>query len=388
MLMSSLTVLDGIYVVLAATALLVLRAVQTRLPRSTQGLLAWRLAVSFSMADAVLPWLSSQPAFLVAPLNVWMSALDFGLKLAVLVTGIRIMQHQVQQSWSLARAIVLAVLGFVIHAGLLAALPLEQTPYLCLWGFQPVLAYAAWTAWQGARHGMLPVWLPAPWLAMMATLAGLSVLQGRWWTWPPEWVLRSGWMIFLTLGLSMGLYLLGWTLREQAFGMRHRDELTHVLNPNGIQEAWSMVLSFIRRVGQRVSVVILCIDGSAATPSLQKSLAQRLREQWPGLDLIGRLDEQHWVVILPGYDANTALHIVERLRYAWSREPHQLDGRWIRTTLSVGVSSASAAKLNWPDLQVAARKALRVAQAEGGDRCVFQEVLPDIEATEYEELRT
>ena len=107
MLMSSLTVLDGIYVVLAATALLVLRAVQTRLPRSTQGLLAWRLAVSFSMADAVLPWLSSQPAFLVAPLNVWMSALDFGLKLAVLVTGIRIMQHQVQQSWSLARAIVL-----------------------------------------------------------------------------------------------------------------------------------------------------------------------------------------------------------------------------------------------------------------------------------------
>ena len=67
--------------------------------------------------------------------------------------------------WSLARAIVLAVLGFVIHAGLLAALPLEQTPYLCLWGFQPVLAYAAWTAWQGARHGMLPVWLPAPWLA-------------------------------------------------------------------------------------------------------------------------------------------------------------------------------------------------------------------------------
>src|SRR5574343_448107 len=155
MLMSSLTVLDGIYVVLAATALLVLRAVQTRLPRSTQGLLAWRLAVSFSMADAVLPWLSSQPAFLVAPLNVWMSALDFGLKLAVLVTGIRIMQHQVQQSWSLARAIVLAVLGFVIHAGLLAALPLVQIPYLCLWGFQPVLAYAAWTAWQGARHGML-----------------------------------------------------------------------------------------------------------------------------------------------------------------------------------------------------------------------------------------
>jgi diguanylate cyclase (GGDEF)-like protein len=153
------------------------------------------------------------------------------------------------------------------------------------------------------------------------------------------------------------------------------DPLTELLNRRGIQAAAEVELARYARSHQELALVVLDLDffkllndryghpgGDAVLCEFSVFLRSMIRET----DIAGRIGGEEFVLILPGIDAQTALHTIERLRLAVAEHTFEVGSRLTRVTASFGIAVSCGRKdLTWDRLHHEADQALYTAKAAG-----------------------
>lgn len=108
-------------------------------------------------------------------------------------------------------------------------------------------------------------------------------------------------------------------LQQALHGQVSTDEVTGLLNRRGLMSQLEAQVSRSRRYQNVLSVVVMrlrCVGGPVEQPALQvlTAVGRVLRDQtrWP--DIIGRWDEQDFVLVLPETSAESAGLLAEKLR--------------------------------------------------------------------------
>lgn len=158
-----------------------------------------------------------------------------------------------------------------------------------------------------------------------------------------------------------------------------RDGLTQLLNYRALTESLEREFARSLRSNAAISVVMLDIDhfksindryGHPAGDRVLQQLAQRLRQQSRGQDVVGRSGGEEFMMVLPDTHALGATILAERVRLAISSAQMDLgEGRRARVTVSLGVADFPAIGVeSADDLVRRADEALYQAKQQGRDR--------------------
>lgn len=109
--------------------------------------------------------------------------------------------------------------------------------------------------------------------------------------------------------------------------------------------------------------------GHAAGDLVLKVVVACCQSQLRNNDVLGRLGGEEFAVVLPGADAASGLRVAERIRERIANAPIVFDGRAIRVTVSIGLSTFDGVK-PFETLLTDADAALYRAKREGRDRVV------------------
>ncbi len=130
-----------------------------------------------------------------------------------------------------------------------------------------------------------------------------------------------------------------------------------------------------RLTGQPVSLVLCDVDGFKAVndehghdrgDAVLRDVAYELRKLLRSFELVYRLGGEEFLLVLPGIGLQGACVTAERLRRRWSRRGR----RGIPITISLGVSAASGADVDYETLFKAADEALYEAKRQGRNRVI------------------
>ncbi|MDP2809013.1 MAG: diguanylate cyclase [Rhodocyclaceae bacterium] len=158
------------------------------------------------------------------------------------------------------------------------------------------------------------------------------------------------------------------------------DPATGVLTRIALLRQTEQALSFVHRHGGPVSAVLIGFDGIDELAAAEGDpVAEMLVAQFSRLlagtvrreDLLGRWTERELAIALPGIDEVQARAFAGRLRLAMARADIRHQGRPLKATVSIGVSSSPM------DTAAGAEALMTVAEArmvkarnEGGDRVI------------------
>jgi diguanylate cyclase (GGDEF)-like protein/PAS domain S-box-containing protein len=173
-------------------------------------------------------------------------------------------------------------------------------------------------------------------------------------------------------------------LREQSI----RDPLTNLFNRRYFEEAIPREAAYAVRSGEPLTIAALDIDlfkrvndenGHAAGDALLQAFAGVLSREARASDLACRMGGDEFLVILRSTPLDTAIHLVERWRTAFSASPIDLGGgSVVRSSVSIGVALFHAGRETIEDAMRRADSALYEAKRLGRDRVVSAEALgPD-----------
>lgn len=133
-----------------------------------------------------------------------------------------------------------------------------------------------------------------------------------------------------------------------------------------------------RRHGNVLSCAVLQVDrlpqlvdlyGAALRTSVRQNLATLVHKKTRGSDLLGLVNEDRMVLLLPETPADGAVLVVERLLRAFLDLEVSVDGKVLALTLSAGVStSVGKDTIFFDSLLGQAEAALERATAAGGGR--------------------
>ncbi|WP_369941949.1 sensor domain-containing diguanylate cyclase [Xanthomonas medicagonis] len=245
-----------------------------------------------------------------------------------------------------------ALLVAVIALPALLPLPWLETlgralvnPLLILGG-PLLLGIAVAAAWRGSRYAGLFLlgWTPLLLVTALGSLQGFGMVAH--WTWSEEAALAAG--AFEALVLSLGLAERSTSLRrdrDQARQLADLDPLTGLFNRRAWHERLTALKQATRRRRQPLALMFLDVDhfkrlndryGHRAGDDGLRALAQALREELRGDDLIGRYGGEEFVIALPGIDAAQATPIAERIRERF-RAQAALAFPELQPTVSIGV---------------------------------------------------
>ncbi|EHR70278.1 diguanylate cyclase (GGDEF) domain-containing protein [Burkholderiales bacterium JOSHI_001] len=158
-----------------------------------------------------------------------------------------------------------------------------------------------------------------------------------------------------------------------------RDALTGLLNRGEWLRQLQAQHRWLGRFGEPFSVLLLDIDhfkrindtwGHPAGDAVLVSTAQLLLSTVRGMDVVGRLGGEEFVVLLPRADAAEALAAAERLRSALAATALAWKQQAIELTVSVGVATATDADETPERLIERADAAMYVAKRSGRNRSV------------------
>jgi len=111
-------------------------------------------------------------------------------------------------------------------------------------------------------------------------------------------------------------------------------------------------------------------DGNAVVRHLAAGLSASFRAQ----DLVARVGDSRFAVLLPGASVDSAEAVAMRVCHHMAAQPVPVGGQGLRCTISVGVAHMAAGAENAEGVQAAealvarAEQALQLAQAQGGNR--------------------
>lgn len=162
--------------------------------------------------------------------------------------------------------------------------------------------------------------------------------------------------------------------------LAHHDALTGVANRALLGEEVEHELAVARRQMTRLAVVFLDLDyfkhindtfGHEAGDIVLKEIAARLVHTVRGIDIVGRMGGDEFVVVLSGVnDAHDVLTLTDKLRLECGK-PLPINGHEVRLAVSIGVSLFPDDAQDFRTLLRFADSALYHAKAEGRNNVQF-----------------
>jgi diguanylate cyclase (GGDEF)-like protein len=194
----------------------------------------------------------------------------------------------------------------------------------------------------------------------------------------PAWTIDEPSPVIATLALLVGVVSIVWAL--QAAELHHRDEaildpLTGLLNRHALVPRFVEISHQARVTDQPVSMVLCDVDGFKAIndehghdrgDAVLRDIAYELRKRLRSFELVYRLGGEEFMIVLPGIGLQGGAATAERLREAVEQERPT----GIPITISLGVSAASGADVDYETLFKAADEALYEAKRQGRNRVV------------------
>jgi diguanylate cyclase (GGDEF)-like protein len=180
------------------------------------------------------------------------------------------------------------------------------------------------------------------------------------------------------LALLAGVVSIVWAL--QAAELHHRDEaildpLTGLLNRHALVPRFLEISYQARLTGQPVCLVLCDVDafkqvndehGHDRGDAVLRDIAYELRKRLRSFELVYRLGGEEFLIVLPGIGLQAGQEVAERLREA----VEQARPTDIPITISLGVSAARGAQVDYDTLFKAADEALYEAKRTGRNRVV------------------
>jgi diguanylate cyclase (GGDEF)-like protein len=201
----------------------------------------------------------------------------------------------------------------------------------------------------------------------------------------------------------MGIGLVTWLLEDerqrivaasaQIEHLAYHDALTDLPNRNLLVQQLREAVARAETRRERVAVLFLDLDrfkkvneslGNRPGDDLLKMLAERLRHNLRGTDLIARLAADEFVILLPGIDSEASILRVAEKLLAVIRTPFQLQGREIYLTGSLGISRCPEDGAD-PELLLK-RAELAMYKAKETQRDSYQLYAPPMETRGLEHL--
>lgn len=156
------------------------------------------------------------------------------------------------------------------------------------------------------------------------------------------------------------------------------DALTSILNRGAFMRRSDEEVSFCRRRGGRLTVVICDVDhfkqvndtfGHLAGDYVLRELANILRQEVRKEDLLARYGGEEFIVLLREPPQTVPLFWAERVRHKVMVHPFVFQGRPIPTTVSIGICSCRAEAVeSLPSVIQSADNALYQAKRKGRNR--------------------
>jgi len=158
------------------------------------------------------------------------------------------------------------------------------------------------------------------------------------------------------------------------------DGLTGLYNRNTFVELTRQELARAQRQGSATSILLLDLDlfkhvndtwGHPAGDAVLKNVSAVANNSVRITDLVGRLGGEEFIILLPNTPLEAARWLAEKVRANVERTPTVWEGGQIRSTVSIGVASTSAAdKHDFDHLYSTADQALYSAKDKGRNRVV------------------
>ena len=153
--------------------------------------------------------------------------------------------------------------------------------------------------------------------------------------------------------------------------------VTGLANRNTFFRLGEQELQQARRSGQPLALINFDIDdfrqinnrwGHAAGDQVLLDLCRVVQQGLRPQDLLGRIGDEEFAVLLPNGSADEAMAIAEALRQAVASLPGVFSQSDYRLRISAGVSSLAAADRQFADLFYRADEALYLAKGNGRDQ--------------------
>jgi diguanylate cyclase (GGDEF)-like protein len=159
------------------------------------------------------------------------------------------------------------------------------------------------------------------------------------------------------------------------------DGLTHLYNHRHFQDELTKVFETTNRYGRPLSLALIDRDffkkvndtyGHAAGDEVLKSVASLFMNSIRSADVAARYGGEEFAVLMPETAGEDAATFAEKVRALVEESPVTFDDKVIKVTVSIGVASAPAARIESPrDLVEKADKALYRAKRNGRNQVQF-----------------
>lgn len=163
------------------------------------------------------------------------------------------------------------------------------------------------------------------------------------------------------------------------------DDLTGLWNRRHFMDRAEYEISQALRHDRPLCIIQLDIDhfkkindthGHAAGDNVLKFLASSLKEQLRSTDTIGRIGGEEFVILFPNTGLQTAYTVAEKIRTFFESNRVDYDGKMLRITISMGVTSLTPGTKHIDDLLRQADEACYAAKDAGRNRTIlWNEVL-------------
>lgn len=170
-------------------------------------------------------------------------------------------------------------------------------------------------------------------------------------------------------------------LEDDLRSLAETDELTGLRNRRSFMSSARVEFERFDRYSSPLSMIMIDIDhfksvndryGHAVGDIVLKKFADICREQFRGVDVVGRLGGEEFAVLLPVTSAVEAVQIAQRLRSACKKVCIDDDDEELMITASFGVACAEKDS-DVQSLLSRADRALYLAKSAGRDRVEFAE---------------
>ena len=127
------------------------------------------------------------------------------------------------------------------------------------------------------------------------------------------------------------------------------DNLTGLLNRESLLRLLFPETDRVQRFGNPLAFLLLDLDrfagvnadyGHEAADKILQELANRLRRYLRSYDLMGRCEEDEFLIALPGCNSSQALHLASRIRTILLRRPFDAGRDIVTITTSIGLAQS------------------------------------------------